>query len=168
MAEPCWTLESTSAIATRILVAPPGSASATDSWSRSRESSLSIEHHGFSRRSRVLGIDRAEIVGQLPDLGHRGVGEVGRQAALQHRPVRDGTQVASHVAHDQTLPWTEAPSGQSFRGLPGERFDCFSLLSSARVLRPGAITRLFSRASTIESPGRSSRAGLRGDGPAPR
>jgi len=45
MALPFFTSASTSAIATHNRVAPSGKRSATESWSRSRESSLSIEHH---------------------------------------------------------------------------------------------------------------------------
>ncbi len=47
------TSASTSATATFSRIAPPGSASATLSWSRSRVSSLSIENHGSDRRSRM-------------------------------------------------------------------------------------------------------------------
>src|SRR5659263_180856 len=45
-------MASTSAIATKILTAPSGIVSATVSWSRSRESSLSIEAQGSLRMSR--------------------------------------------------------------------------------------------------------------------
>src|SRR5437867_4231051 len=57
MAEPFLTRASTSATATRIRTEPPGAGSTTESWSRSRESSLSIEHHTRSRRSRIAGSD---------------------------------------------------------------------------------------------------------------
>ena len=40
-------------MATRTFTAPSARGSATDSWSRSRESSLSIEDHGSPRRSRM-------------------------------------------------------------------------------------------------------------------
>ena len=53
--EPRATVASTSAIAIRIFTAPPSAGCATDSWSRSRESSLSIEHHSSCRRSRTAG-----------------------------------------------------------------------------------------------------------------
>ena len=49
--EPLVTMASTSATAIRILVRPPVIGSATEIWSRSRESSLSIEHHSSARRS---------------------------------------------------------------------------------------------------------------------
>jgi hypothetical protein len=55
MAEPIFTTASTSATATRILTAPSAIGSATESWSRSRESSLSIEHQRRPRRSRIEG-----------------------------------------------------------------------------------------------------------------
>src|SRR6185436_15445927 len=52
--EPFFTSASTSATATRSRTRPPRS-SATVSWSRSLESSLSIEHQSRSRRSRMAG-----------------------------------------------------------------------------------------------------------------
>ncbi len=53
MGLPGATSASTSAIATRIRVAPSGLASETDNWSRSRLSSLSMEHQRRLRRSRT-------------------------------------------------------------------------------------------------------------------
>src|SRR3989441_11373377 len=55
MAEPSFTKASTSATATRIFVAPCALGSATESWSRWRESSLSIEAQRRLRRSRMDG-----------------------------------------------------------------------------------------------------------------
>src|SRR3990172_12406688 len=57
MAEPILTEAATSAIATRTDAPPSGRDFATESWSRSRESSLSMEAQGRSRRSRMEGSD---------------------------------------------------------------------------------------------------------------
>jgi len=52
IADPFFTVSATSAIATRTFV-PSATDSATLSWSRSRESSLSIEHQSRPVRSRI-------------------------------------------------------------------------------------------------------------------
>src|SRR5262249_34638700 len=54
-ADPRATFASTSATATSTWTSPPGRSSATVSWSRSSESSLSIDAHSRSRRSRRPG-----------------------------------------------------------------------------------------------------------------
>jgi hypothetical protein len=53
MADSRGTVASTSAMATHTFTPPLPSGSAKESWSRSRDSSLSIEHHGSCRRSRT-------------------------------------------------------------------------------------------------------------------
>ena len=55
MAEPAGTRRSTSAIATRTRASPPGSVSATSIWSRSRDSTSSIEDQSSERRSGTPG-----------------------------------------------------------------------------------------------------------------
>ncbi len=60
IAPPDSTVPSTSAIATRMRVVPFGPGADTLSWSRSRESSLSIEHHNRSRRSRAAPVGASE------------------------------------------------------------------------------------------------------------
>src|SRR5712691_9165782 len=57
MAEPFLTNASTSAIATRIFTVPPAMGSATESWSRSRESSLSMDAQSKARKSRIAAPD---------------------------------------------------------------------------------------------------------------
>src|SRR5512140_1690809 len=46
-------------MATRTFTAPPATGSATESWSRSRESSLSIDAQGRPRRSRIAALEAA-------------------------------------------------------------------------------------------------------------
>ena len=97
----------TSATATSSLVPPTASASATVSWSRSRESSLSIEHHGRCRRSRTPGAVRADRGHEVSYLGeHRGR-EVGLEATLGHRLPRhaqqQGTLLFSRDTHGRGL-----------------------------------------------------------------
>ena len=74
IAEPFRTMASTSAIATRIFTAPSGIASATVSWSRSRESSLSIEAQGRLRRSRRPAGSPAAVA-RIPSSSASTVGE---------------------------------------------------------------------------------------------
>ncbi len=57
IAEPFVTNASTSAIATRIFTVPPAMGSATESWSRSRESSLSMDAQSRARKSRIAASD---------------------------------------------------------------------------------------------------------------
>ena len=90
MALPFGTTVSTSAMAMKIVTAPFPPSRATVSWSRSRDSSLSMEHQGRSRRSRSSRLYRGRLQrGKLvTDLR----GEVGQEAAIDHRPPGDVTQ----------------------------------------------------------------------------
>ena len=66
------------------------SACATDNWSRSRESSLSIEHHKSARRSRICG--SALLAGPVILLScacTAAGGKVRLQSVIQHRAARD-------------------------------------------------------------------------------
>ena len=92
MAEPALTTASTSATATRIFILPPGSASATVSWSRSRESSLSIEAHSKLAEVANLAIARGGRGLNPAELAHGLGGEVGQQAAIDHHPAGDSLQ----------------------------------------------------------------------------
>ena len=88
------TSESTSATATRMRVAPPAAGSDTVSWSRSRESSLSIEH-----QRQPAEVPRAvSHEAKRPKPRHfrqRGWREVGLKLVVDHRAAGD---LAQHVA----------------------------------------------------------------------
>ncbi len=80
-------------------MSPAGIASATVSWSRSRESSLSIDAHSSPRRSRICGIGGADTGIEMLRLGQLGGRKLRQQAAVEHRAVGDALEVASHGGH---------------------------------------------------------------------
>src|SRR6185369_4679090 len=92
MALPFRTRPSTSAMARRTRTAPCGSASATDSWSRSRESSLSIENQRRARSSRSPGSRAGAVMAAaspcaaLEKSGSRPASVIARRAMPRSRP----------------------------------------------------------------------------------
>ena len=95
---PAATSASTSATATRILTASPASGSATDSWSRSRESSLSIEHHRSPDRSRSVGSETAERIWSSCASAAAGTSGCSPRASIARRAMRSSSSWAGCVA----------------------------------------------------------------------
>ena len=126
--EPTATVTSTSAIATRMRTAPSASGCATDSWSRSRESSLSIEHHRSERRSRISGARSVAARVMPASCARDRRGEIRLESVIEHRLARDALQLSAVVVvthggmitanvHSRAL----APRAQKAKGA-GEKF----------------------------------------------
>src|SRR2546426_6193955 len=92
IAEPSFTVVSTSATATRIFTTPSVIGCATVSWSRSRESSLSIEAQRRPRRSRIDGPASAAAFA-LASVSAKAAGE------------KSGSRPCSTIAR-RAMPWS--------------------------------------------------------------
>ena len=112
---PFFTSASTSAIATRTFTAPPGSGSATESWSRSRR--VVVVDRGPEQGPQVAqpvphrwrrGRDRVELL-------ESALREIRRQSPFPHRPPGDlvevGAVAAGPVVHATILTWAAGRNG---------------------------------------------------------
>src|SRR6185295_11315411 len=89
---------STSAIATRIFTDRSECGSATVSWSRSRESSLSIDAQSRLVRSRISDFRSVNSL-NAGKLGHRLGRKIRQQAAFDHGATSDMLQICAMMFH---------------------------------------------------------------------